>query len=39
MDGSIHIVYKDREVLVTAIKELPPEAHGYSSKAIRLSTK
>jgi len=23
MDGSIHIVYKDREVLVTAIKELP----------------
>ena len=25
MDGSIHIVYKDREVLVTAIKELPPK--------------
>jgi hypothetical protein len=23
MDGSIHIVCKDREVLVTAIKELP----------------
>jgi hypothetical protein len=25
MDGSIHIVYKDREVLFTAIKELPPK--------------
>ena len=38
MDGSIHIVYKDREALFTAIKELPSK-RGYSSRGTKLSTK